>query len=235
MMTNYHNAEPCSGTLFFDVNETLLDTTSLNQTIAQRLGDRPERAEAWFTSVLHHSLVESVTDSWHSFDDIAEAVLKMTAARYGVTLPADATPLADIIAAMPAHPDINAGLTALQQQGFTLVALTNSSAALAEKQLSSTGLAPLFTRILSVEQVKVYKPDLRVYQWALEELGKPVSECMMVAAHGWDVGGAKRAGMKTAFITRKGQSPYPLAPAPDFIVSDLGALAEQLKPLSQMQ
>lgn len=230
-MTHLHNAEPCSGTLFFDVNETLLSSTELNQAVAQRLGNRPERAEAWFTSLLHHSLVESVTGSWHSFGDIAEAVLKMTAARYGVTLPADATPLADIIAAMPAHPDVAAGLSALQQQGFTLVALTNSSAALAEKQLSSAGLAPLFSSILSVEQVQVYKPDLRVYQWAMKEMGKPVSECMMVAAHGWDVGGAKRAGMKTAFVSRQGQALYPLAPAPDLIVSDIQALAAQLKPL----
>jgi len=230
-MTTPHNPAPYSGTLFFDVNETLLDTTELNRSVAQRLGDRPERAEAWFTSLLHHSLVESVTGSWNSFGDIAEAVLEMTAARYGVTLPKNATPIAEIIAAMPAHPDVAAGLTALQQQGFTLVALTNSSASLAEKQLSSAGLAPLFTRILSVEQLQVYKPDLRVYQWAMKELGKPVSECMMVAAHGWDVGGAKRAGMKTAFVTRKGQALYPLAPAPDLMVSDIGELAAKIKPL----
>ncbi len=230
-MTDSHNPAPYSGTLFFDVNETLLDTTELNRVVAQRLGDRPERAEAWFTSLLHHSLVESVTGSWHNFGDIAEAVLQMTATRYGITLPADATPLADIIAAMPAHPDVASGLSALQQQGFTLVALTNSSAALAEKQLSSAGLARLFTRILSVEQVQVYKPNLKVYQWAMQEMDQPASQCMMVAAHGWDVGGAKRAGMKTAFVTRKGQALYPLAPAPDLIVSDIGALATKLKPL----
>jgi 2-haloacid dehalogenase len=230
-MTDSHNPAPYSGTLFFDVNETLLDTTELNRVVAQRLGDLPERAEAWFTSLLHHSLVESVTGSWHNFGDIAEAVLQMTATRYGITLPPDATPLADIIAAMPAHPDVAAGLSALQQQGFTLVALTNSSAALAEKQLSSAGLARLFTRILSVEQVQVYKPDLKVYQWAMQEMDQPASQCMMVAAHGWDVGGAKRAGMKTAFVTRKGQALYPLAPAPDLIVSDIGALATKLKPL----
>jgi 2-haloacid dehalogenase len=230
-MTDSHNPAPYSGTLFFDVNETLLDTTELNRVVAQRLGDRPERAEAWFTALLHHSLVESVTGSWHNFGDIAEAVLQMTATRYGITLPADATPLADIIAAMPAHPDVAAGLSALQQQGFTLVALTNSSAALAEKQLSSAGLARLFTRILSVEQVQVYKPDLKVYQWAMQEMDQPASQCMMVAAHGWDVGGAKRAGMKTAFVTRKGQALYPLAPAPDLIVSDIGTLAAKLKPL----
>lgn len=230
-MNDNKNTAPNSGTLFFDVNETLLDTAHLNLAVAQRHGDRPERAEAWFTSLLHHSLVESVTGSWHSFGDIAEAVLEMTASRYGVTLPKNATPLAQIIAAMPAHPDVLTGLTALQQQGFTLVALTNSSSALAEKQLGSAALTSLFTRILSVEQVQVYKPDLRVYQWAMKEMGKPIAECMMIAAHGWDVGGAKRAGMKTAFVSRQGQALYPLAPVPDLIVSDIGELAAKIKPL----
>ena len=60
-MTSIHHPDSCSGTLFFDVNETLLDTKELNQVVTQRLGNRPERAEAWFTSLLHHSLVGSVT------------------------------------------------------------------------------------------------------------------------------------------------------------------------------
>jgi len=230
-MPNSHPFPPGNGTLFFDVNQTLLDTSGLNQAVAQRLGNKPERAEAWFTSVLHHSLVGTVTGSFHSFGDIAEAVLEMTAARYGITLSEAASPLAEIIAAMPAYPDVANGLTALQQQGYTLVALTNSSAALAEKQLSSAGLAPLFTRILSVEQIQVYKPDLRVYQWAMNEMGQPASACMMVAAHGWDVDGAKRAGMKTAFVARKGQALYPLAPSPDYVVDDIAALAAEITPL----
>lgn len=47
----------------------------------------------------------------------------------------------------------------------------------------------------------------------------------MVAAHGWDVGGAKLAGMHTAFVTRPGQCLYPLAPSPDLLVDNLRQLA----------
>ncbi|MFW0699726.1 hypothetical protein [Pantoea sp. R13S299] len=65
----------------------------------------------------------------------------------------------------------------------------------------------------------------------MKEIGKPVAECMMIAAHGWDVGGAKRAGMKTAFVSRQGQALYPLAPVPDLTVSDIGELAAKIKPL----
>lgn len=230
-MTDSSDKAGTSGIIFFDVNETLLDTSDLKKYLAQRLGNRPDIADAWFTSLLHHSLVESVTGSWHSFEDIAEAVLNMTAERYGITLTEDKVSVAEVLASMPAHAEVAEGLSALSQQGFILVALTNSSAALAEKQLASTGLKPFFSNVLSVEQLQIYKPDLRVYQWAMRETGRPAAQCMMVAAHGWDGGGAKRAGMKTAFITRQGQALYPLAPAPDFIVSDIRALSDKTKPL----
>jgi 2-haloacid dehalogenase len=52
----------------------------------------------------------------------------------------------------------------------------------------------------------------------------------MVAAHGWDITGAIHAGMKSAFIERKGQSLYPLAARPDYIGKDLIKIA---KPLSK--
>lgn len=229
-MTGSHSTA-ATGTLFFDVNETLLDTADLKKYLARRLNNRPDIAEAWFTSLLHHSLVESVTGSWHSFGEIAEAVLTMTAERYGITLTEERVSVAETLAAMPAHPDAAEGLSALRKQGFSLVALTNSSAALAEKQLVSADLRPYFSKVLSVEQPQIYKPDLRVYQWAMREMGTPAAQCLMVAAHGWDVGGAKRAGMQTAFITRKGQALYPLAPEPDYIVSDIRELSHLIKPL----
>lgn len=53
-------------------------------------------------------------------------------------------------------------------------------------------------------------------------------ECMLVAAHGWDVAGAKWAGMQTAFIAREGQQKFPLAIPPDIDVSDLASLADAL-------
>jgi hypothetical protein len=36
-------------------------------------------------------------------------------------------------------------------------------------------------------------------------MDEEVQNCMLIAAHGWDVAGAKWAGMKTASISRPGQ------------------------------
>jgi 2-haloacid dehalogenase len=52
---------------------------------------------------------------------------------------------------------------------------------------------------------------------------------MLVAAHGWDVAGAKWAGLQTAFVERPGQQLFPLGPAPDMHVADLSALVKALR------
>lgn len=54
-------------------------------------------------------------------------------------------------------------------------------------------------------------------------------QAMLVAAHGWDVAGAKAAGMQAAFVSRPGKSIYPLSIKPDFIVKDFSELLTVLK------
>ncbi len=51
----------------------------------------------------------------------------------------------------------------------------------------------------------------------------------MVAAHGWDVAGAKEAGLQTAFIARPGKALYPPATKPDYVVENVSELAEIMK------
>ena len=52
----------------------------------------------------------------------------------------------------------------------------------------------------------------------------------MVAAHGWDIAGATRAGLRGAFVARPGQLPDPFAP-PAQAADDLATLARQLAAL----
>jgi 2-haloacid dehalogenase len=109
-----------------------------------------------------------------------------------------------------------------------MATLTNSSQAGVAAQIAHAGLQPLFERLLSVEAPRLYKPHRAVYLWAATEMRVDAADCMLVAAHGWDVAGAKWAGMQTAFIAREGQQKFPIAPAPDLDVPDLEGLAAAL-------
>lgn len=78
------------------------------------------------------------------------------------------------------------------------------------------------------EAVGKFKPHSSVYQWAAAQMGAGPDECLLIAAHGWDVAGAHWAGLQTAFVARETQQKFPLAPPPDFDVPDLQALVDRL-------
>ena len=123
------------------------------------------------------------------------------------------------------HPDVAPGVRALHDQGIRLVTLSNGSAAVAERLLGSAGLLDRFDRLLSVEQAGAWKPDPRAYRHALEQCGVAAADAMLVAAHPWDIGGASRAGLRAAWISRQGTAyPTPFAP-PEIRVASLTDLA----------
>ncbi|HEX9881210.1 MAG TPA: HAD family hydrolase, partial [Hyphomicrobium sp.] len=78
--------------------------------------------------------------------------------------------------------------------------------------IDNAGLADFFERKLSVEDVLVFKPHTLVYRSAAHKMGIDGSECMLIAAHGWDIAGALWAGWRAAFLSRPGAQLYPLAP-----------------------
>ena len=215
--------------LFFDVNETLLDLSSLKKRIDEvMLTDGA--ATHWFTMMLQYSLVMTVSDEYAALADIGAATLQMLGKNYDVTIStADAKEIVGLMRTLPPHSDVRPALTALKNMGFQLVALTNSSDTAVTAQLANAQIDGYFDRHLSVETVRRFKPHRSVYLWAAEQLQHEPGNTMLVAAHGWDVAGAKWAGLQTAFVERPGQHLFPLGPVPDLHVPDLNALVSKFK------
>ena len=206
----------------------MLDLTPLTESITNILLD--ERApKLWFTTMLQYSLVMTVSEQHVPFIEIGAAALQMVAKNYDINLDAsDARGVLAPMLSLASYPDVRPALLRLKEKGYRLAALTNSSQSGVETQIGQAMLGDCFERLLSVDSVGKYKPSTAVYDWAAHEMGCDLAECMLVAAHGWDVAGAKWAGMQTAFISRPGQQLFPLALEPDIITADLTALADRL-------
>ena len=94
--------------------------------------------------------------------------------------------------------------------------------------LTAAGIVDSFEALLSVEDAGVWKPARAAYSYALERCGVAPRDAMLVAVHPWDIDGARRAGLATAWINRDGRSyPAHLFPA-DLVASSILSLAEQL-------
>jgi 2-haloacid dehalogenase len=103
---------------------------------------------------------------------------------------------------LPAWDDLAGGLERLRGR-YVVVALSNGGFALLTHLVKDAGLR--FDAILSSELARTYKPDPAVYRTAAGLLGVEPARVLMVACHGWDVAGARAAGLRTAFLERPGE------------------------------
>ena len=215
--------------LFFDVNESLLDLGNMKNSIGKALGGREDLLPLWFTTMLQYSLVSTASRQYVDFGTIGAATLRMVAANHGIQLSEkDAKEALTPLRSLPPHPEVKAALENIRNAGYKMVSLTNSSNKGVEMQFRNAGLTNFFDERLSIEDLGKYKPDSDVYNWAARKMGVQPNECIMIAAHGWDIAGAMWAGWRGAFIARPGQQLYPLAPPPEIIETDLLKISKQL-------
>jgi len=219
--------------LFFDVNETLLDLTRLRNALRGILDGRKELVSQWFGSLLHYSLVNTVSGKYTSFQNIGMATLEMTAARNQIPLdPERAKSALQLMRQAPPHLDVALALNELQDAGYPLYALTNSSQQQVDEQLEQSDLSQFFVGRLSVDEVGKFKPHPEVYHWACQQAEVAPEHAMLIAAHAWDTSGAIWAGLRAVFIARPGQIAYPLGPSAEKTVDDFSALSAYLRSLS---
>lgn len=127
-------------------------------------------------------------------------------------------------AALPVHPDVVDGVRALRAAGHRLVTLSNGSTDVAEQLFDRSGIRDQFEAPLSVEDAGAWKPAAAAYRYAAARCGVAVLDVLLVATHPWDIDGAGRAGMSTAWINRAG-TPYPgFFRDPTYTVAALTAL-----------
>lgn len=215
--------------IFFDVNETLLNLEPLKESVTKTLGGRKELVPLWFTTLLQYSLVATVGDHYANFDEIGVATLRMVAQNNDISLSEEkAKEVLKPMLSLPAHQEVAEALSNLKDAGYTMATLTNSSNKAVQAQITNSGLKQYFDHLLSVEDIGIYKPHSRVYSWAERKLGVSPAESMMIAAHGWDIAGAKWAGWQAGFISRPGQQLYPLAEKPEIIAPKLTEIANKL-------
>jgi 2-haloacid dehalogenase len=213
--------------LVFDVNETLLDLAALRDPFARAFGEAAPMGE-WFARLLHGSLVATLTDTYEDFASIARRALDVVASRRGRKLQtAEQDAILGTMLELPAHPEVPEALSRLRSAGFPLATLTNSSPEMARAQLDHAEIRELFDEVLSVEEVRRYKPAPEPYHMAAERLGVSPSEIRMIAAHDWDVWGAMRAGCAAAYVSRT-DVPFLMGHPPDVVGTDLSAVADTI-------
>jgi 2-haloacid dehalogenase len=224
---------PVPSILVFDMNETTLDIEHTAPVFERVFGSKAVLRE-WFAQLVLYSNAISLAGPYATFFELGQGLLKMLADIHGVTVqPSDIEELGHRFATLPAHPDVERGLTQLKAAGFRLVAFTNSPP-VHPSSAENAGLGKFFEREFSIDRVRRFKPAPQCYHMVAEELEVELSACGMVAAHVWDTLGAQCAGFSgAALITRGVNAPLPVhrIPQPQIVVPDFIELAAQASKL----
>jgi 2-haloacid dehalogenase len=205
--------------VLFDVLGTLFSLEPLQRKL------RAPALEAWFERLLHSATSLTLADGFEPFADLAESTLKTTIAKLG--LKQDAKAILDVLNQLPPDPDAAAAFGRLERANMLIGVLTNSGERQTRKLLEASGLVDRVAEIVSAEEVELYRPHPAVYRHAAERLGVEPKGVMLIAAHAWDVVGAKQAGLDAVWVDRlEREWPFPRGKPRSRIAQDLLQAAE---------
>lgn len=219
----------------FDVYGTLVDPLELNEHLRPLVGDQADKfAELWREKQLEYAFRRGLMKQYADFGICTKQALLFTLQTLKTNLSAtDQQRLLDEYQNLRAFADVAPGLVALKEQGHTLVAFSNGVAVKVRALLEKAGVAQHLNDVLSVDDLKTFKPDPAVYDYLARRVARTKNETWLVSSNPWDVIGAKSAGLKAAWIKRKPDKIFdPWGIEPDVTVSNLEELAVQLAQLT---
>ncbi|MFL5829840.1 MAG: haloacid dehalogenase type II [Solirubrobacteraceae bacterium] len=215
-----------------DVNETLSDMSALSGRL-EAAGISGDVVPTWFAQTLRDGFALAAAGAYAEFAAIAGNAMRSLVAGLP-DLAGNPDELSnDVVAAMselPVHEDVTSGLRRLHEAGIRLVTLTNGSAKTARKLLENADLAGCIEQFLSVDAIGRWKPAPESYRFAADTCEVSAEQVMLVAAHPWDVDGAKRAGLAAAWINRSATVYPEFFSAPDLTCTSFDELADALSP-----
>jgi 2-haloacid dehalogenase len=210
----------------FDLYGTLLAIDAMREHVAAAGAEDADAFVAdWRRKQLEYAFLVTLAQAYRDFDELTALALEHTCAQRRVALSVVArTELVEAWRTMAAFPDAAPALSALAARSIPLAVLTNGTPVSASAALERAGVRALLTDVLSVESVRAYKPDPRVYALATQRFECAPREIVFVSSNAWDAWGAARFGFRVAWCNRARHAAEALLPAPETTLAGLHEL-----------
>src|SRR5437868_9551804 len=213
--------------LVFDAYGTLFDVHSIARRCDGAWAERgTQLSQLWRAKQLEYTWQRSLMRRYAPFSQVTREALVYACRLLG--LPLDPGTEQDLMAEylkLSVYSDVP---RALQKLGrFRQAILTNGSPDMILPLVRSSGLA--FEAVLSVDEVKIFKPAPEVYELAVKRLDLPRESIGFVSSNCWDAIGAKSFGFRVYWINRLQAPVDGLGFEPDAVLKSLGDLPEILQ------
>ena len=208
-------------TVAIDVYGTLIDTSGVISALEKCVGGQAATmSQLWREKQLEYSFRRGLMQNYRDFSVCTRQALDYACQVLGVEIPeVDKERLMEGYKALPAYADVEEALPRLKGSGVRMFAFSNGRAEDVRGLLVNAGIEDHFEGVVSVDDVRSFKPDPAVYAHFLRQAGAGVSESWLVSGNPFDVIGAMRSA-KAVF------DPWEIQPT--VTIADLGGFHEVL-------
>ncbi len=191
-----------TNSIIFDAYGTLFDVNSAAEKCKNKIGDKWEAfANFWRTTQLEYTWLRSLMKRHKNFWQITEESLDKSMKVFGIDMVMK-NDLLNLYKVLSPYPEVKEVLKILKNKNYKLAILSNGTPDLLNELVQSNQLNDLFDDLFSVEDVKIYKPDSRVYDLPIKKYKIKPEEVTFLSANTWDVSGGGNYGYNAVWVNR---------------------------------
>ena len=186
----------------FDAYGTLFDVNSAAEKCKDKIGTKWETfANFWRTTQLEYTWLRSLMKRHKNFWDLTEDSLDKSMQVFNINKNMK-NELLSLYKILSPYPEVKGVLEDLKKKNLKLAILSNGTPDLLNELVESNNLNNLFDDLFSIEEVKVYKPDSRVYELPIKKYKIKSDEIVFLSANTWDVSGGGNFGYNSIWVNR---------------------------------
>ncbi|WP_319422442.1 HAD hydrolase-like protein [Pleurocapsa sp. FMAR1] len=212
-------------TVVFDIIGTCFSLEKPRQQLIE-LGAPNYTLELWFAQSLRDAFAFSHAGEYQPLKKFLQAELPRTMKLLDINLSSgQLEQIMTTFSELELQPGAKEAFQTLTEAGWRVLALTNGSKNSTRDLLERAAVQQYFTEIYSCDAIAFTKPHPDVYKMIQTD---NLEETWLVAAHAWDIAGAKSVGMKTAFVRQLEKDYLEVYPQPQVTVENLLEAAHQI-------
>ena len=188
--------------IIFDAYGTLFDVNSAAEKSKNKIGDKWEAfANYWRTTQLEYTWLRSLMHRHKDFWQITEDSLDKSMKVFNINKDMK-TELLNLYKKLSPFSEVKETLENLKKKDIKLSILSNGTPELLNKLVVSNKLDAIFDDIFSIEEVRIYKPDSKVYDLPVNKYKIKPNEIIFLSANTWDVSGGGNYGYNSVWVNR---------------------------------
>ena len=177
--------------IIFDAYGTLFDVNSAAEKCKGKIGDKWESfANYWRATQLEYTWLRSLMNRHKDFWQVTEDSLDKSMQAFKIDSSMK-NELLDLYKVLSTFPEVKEVLNKLKKKNYKLAILSNGTPSLLKELVKSNNLDNIFDDIFSIEEVKTYKPDPKVYNIPIKKYQIQKSEVAYLSANTWDVSNSR--------------------------------------------